>query len=152
MAMIEYAALVLLAVIPSPFSEVAKKELKALAGEWEYVKADAKNETIDIAATKPHFLTIVDGKWEVRAKGEERVRERAVIVALDTSTDPKIMDLRSVPSDPQREWTVIECVYKIDGDTLTIAMYMGRDKKRPVSFDASKETETIVWTLKRVKK
>lgn len=150
--MIQYAAVVLLAIIPSQFSEDARKELKLLAGNWEYVKAEAKNETIDIAATKPHFLTINNGKWEVRAKGEDRVRESAVIVALDASTDPKIMDLRSIPNDPKREGTVIECAYKIDDDTLTIAMYMGRDKKRPASFDASKETETIVWTLKRVKK
>ncbi len=36
--MIEYVALVLLAIIPSSFSEAAKNELKNLEGKWKIVK------------------------------------------------------------------------------------------------------------------
>ena len=150
--MIEYIALVLLAVIPSPFGEDAKKELKLLAGEWEYIKAQAKDEMIDIASTKPHVLTITGTKWEVRPKDSEEVQERAVIVAFDPTAAPKIMDLRTVPRDPAREGTLVECIYRIDGDTLTVAMHIGADKKRPADFDVPKESGNIVWTLKRGKK
>ena len=150
--MIEYAVLVLLTVIPSPFSEAAKKELKTLAGNWEYVKAHAKEGMIDIASMNAHILTIDGAKWEIRPKDSEEVRERAVIIALDPSTDPKILDLKTIPRNPKREGSVVEGIYKIDGDTLVLVTYVGRDKKRPADFDVPKETETFVWTLKRVKK
>lgn len=150
--MIEYAALVLLAVVPSQFSEDVKKELKLLAGHWDYIKGQSKEGTLDIAAEKPHVLTINGAKWEVRPKDGEEVKERAVIVGFDPTTNPKIMDLKTVPRDPNREGALIECIYKIDGDTLTVAMHIGRDKKRPADFDEPKDSEVIVWTLKRVKK
>jgi uncharacterized protein (TIGR03067 family) len=144
-------ALTLLAVV-GPFDQAARKELAALAGDWDYVKAQAKGQAIDIENEKPHFVTVSGTLWEVRAKGAERVRESARIVALDPSTDPKLIDIRSIPGNPQREGTLLEGIYKLDGDTLVIAFYYGRDKKRPADFDEPKDTETIVWTLKRIKK
>src|SRR5437868_3223164 len=108
------AAIALLALVADPFDAAAKKELKALAGEWEYVKAQTKDKALDLASEKPHVATIEGTTWTVRAKGGTEVRERAEIVALDTSTDPKLLDIRSVPRDPKREGVVLEGVYKLD--------------------------------------
>ena len=44
-----------------------------------------------------------------------------------------------------------EAIFKLDGDTLTMAAYLGEGKKRPANFDAPKDAGFAVFTLKRVK-
>ena len=89
-------------------------------------------------------LTIEGTKW---AFGMFQAGE---IVALDPSTNPKLLDLKSIRKGGDD--TVNEAIYKVDGDTLIICIYQGKDKKRPTSFDKPTEGETVLWTLKRPKK
>jgi hypothetical protein len=50
-----------------------------------------------------------------------------------------------------RKGQELELVYKIDGDTLTVAMCLGGGKKRPTSLDPPKEGGIRLTVLKRVK-
>ena len=72
----------------------------------------------------------------------------AALLLLTPAADPKCLDLKIAHGPFQG--TVAEAVYKIDGDTLTIAVCV-TGKQRPSSFDAPKEAGTFLVTLKRIK-
>ena len=75
------------------------------------------------------------------------------IAALDPSTDPKILDLKTLEDMGQlRKDAVLESIYKFDGDTLVIAIYIGEGKKRPDKFESPKDSGVVLVTLKREKR
>jgi uncharacterized protein (TIGR03067 family) len=75
------------------------------------------------------------------------------VAAMDPSTTPKILDLKALLDEgPLTKGSVVEAIYKLDGDDLTIALYIGEGKKRPEKFESEKESMVIVVTLKREKK
>ena len=74
------------------------------------------------------------------------------MMKLDPAVDPKILDIKSlVDKGPITKGTVIEAIYKLDGDTLTLVGYAGEEKKRPANFDPPKDDGVGMWVLKRVK-
>ncbi|HJZ56221.1 MAG TPA: TIGR03067 domain-containing protein [Gemmataceae bacterium] len=130
---------------PKELSEAAKKELKKFEGKWKAEKVTSSEGEI----TPPDgegMLEIKDRKILLDGKSFGEITE------LDPSVDPKCLDFKVlVGKGALSEGTVIETIYKIDGDTLTWAVYLGADKKRPANFDAPKEAGTFVVVLKRVK-
>lgn len=124
--------------------EVARKELKKLEGDWVVLRFETKDTKHEPADGDGLTLTIEGTKWTF---GALQVGE---VVSLDPSTDPKPVDLKSTRKG--REDMINEGVYKVDGDTLTICIYQGKDKKRPTSLDKPTEGDTVLWTLKRAKK
>lgn len=143
--MIASLALCLL-FVAEPFPKGADKELKALEGEWEVIQIESGGNRIEPGADNRIVLTI---KGKKISFGNIQDAE---ITALDPSTNPKLIDFKSQPKNAKREPVSNEAVYKIDGDKLQIATYQGEDKQRPTNFDAPKDTATVLWTLKRVKK
>jgi uncharacterized protein (TIGR03067 family) len=128
-------------------SEAGQKELKKFEGKW-----------------KPEKL-VVDGKEEMPPDGDDKLLEfkgRKMLVgekeffdvaALDPSTDPKILDLKALQDmGPITKDTIYEAIYKIDGDTLMIALHVGEAKKRPEKFESVKDSGVVFITLKREKK
>jgi uncharacterized protein (TIGR03067 family) len=75
--------------------------------------------------------------------------EKAEIVALDPTTDPKCIDLKSL--EKARDGDVYEAIYQMDGDTLIICLYQGKGKQRPTSFENPKDQDTVMVVMKRVK-
>ena len=74
------------------------------------------------------------------------------IAALDPSTDPKCIDLKSAVDQGQiTKGTVFESIYKFDGEDLIIAIYIGGDKKRPAKFESEKDSGVVVVTMKKEK-
>ena len=47
---------------------------------------------------------------------------------------------------------VYESIYKVDGDTLMLAVHIGEGKKRPEKFESPKDSGVVFITLKREKK
>ena len=122
----------------------AKKELKKFEGKWRLVKAAGGGQESELKDKEVYFvfkgaeLTITSGN---------RV-ETCQIAAIDTTTDPKCIDL--VEKRKGRPDRTLEGVYKIDGDTLQLAHELpGGGKSRPTSFEKSVE-RALVYTLKRV--
>jgi uncharacterized protein (TIGR03067 family) len=144
-------AITVIAFLQAPFSEGAKKELKSFSGEWEYVAAQTKDAAIDVTS-QTHIMCIDGADWTVRVKGTETVSQRLRVVALDDSTDPKVFDLVFIPKEADREATVREGIYNLDGDPLVFALYYGAGKRRPSGFGMPQDADTIVWVLKRLKK
>ena len=122
----------------------ARKELKALEGDWVVQRIETKDGKQEPGDGEQISLTIKGAKWTFGTiqSGE--------VVALDPSTSPKLLDFKSVRKG--RPDAVNEAIYKVDGDTLIISIYQGKDKKRPTSLDKPTEGDTVLWTLKRSKK
>ena len=127
-----------------PLDEAARKELKALEGEWVVQRIETKDGKQEPVDDERISLTIKGAKWTFGTVQEGEV------VALDPSTNPKLLDFKSVRKG--REDTVNEAIYKVDGDTLIICIYQGKDKKRPTRLDKPTEANTVLWTLKKSKK
>jgi uncharacterized protein (TIGR03067 family) len=145
------AVVVVLAAAPADppkLSEAALKELKKLEGRWTFEKIAAKGTEREKPLVEGEVIVLEIKDRRLTAAG----REEYEIVALDPAADPKVFDLKTVPGDPKREGVVVEGIYKLDGDTLVLALHLGRDKNRPSGFDPSKDAATMVWTLKREKK
>lgn len=130
------------------FSPEAEKELKRLEGKWMFVKGlskDGESEMKDLGAYAVYEGTLITFYSEKTGK-----KEMLEITAIDPSTDPKCIDL--VEKRKGRPDRTVEGVYKIDGDTMLIAIAVPfGGKVRPVSFEKPKDPRVVVWTLKRVK-
>jgi uncharacterized protein (TIGR03067 family) len=129
--------------------EAAQKELKKIEGKWKAVKVVlGGNEDGD---GKDRFIEFKGRKLIVTDDGKEM--EFFEVAAMDPSTTPKILDLKALLDEgPLTKGSVVEAIYKLDGDDLTIALYIGEGKKRPEKFESEKESMVIVVTLKREKK
>ena len=127
-----------------PLDKAALKELKALEGDWVVVRLEAGGKKHKPGADEKWELTFQGTKWSSSATGEQEE-----VVALNTSSSPRLIDLKSTRRG--RGAIVREGIYKLDGDTLTIALYQGTEKKRPTSFDTPTEAGTVVFVLRRAK-
>ena len=123
----------------------AKKELKKLEGKWEIVKTvDADKESEEKSEI---YLVFKDTEVTMSFKDK---KETIHITAIDATTDPKCIDFVELLRDKSER--TLEGIYKIDGDTLQLALAIPKDgKNRPTGFGKPTDKRTMVWTLKRVK-
>ena len=129
---------------PNPLPERAKKELDQLQGKWVAKEFGRHGKTVDV---KDHelVLEIKGDKWIFTGK------EKGVFVALDPTTDPKCVDLKSV--EEGRKGQVDEGIYRVDGVTLTICLHQGGGKSRSTKIETSPDQpDTILAVFERPKK
>lgn len=127
-------------------SDAAKKELKKLEGGWKATEiiVEGKEET------PPDADTVVTFKGRKFLFGDKELFD---IANLDPSTDPKCLDFKALADMGEiQKGTVYEGIYKLDGDTLKLALYIGEGQKRPAKFEAPKDSKTVVVTFKRENK
>jgi uncharacterized protein (TIGR03067 family) len=135
-----------------------KKELELLQGDWVLVSSEARGKR-HIPASGEASLTIKDDQWIVKFKNGKALAQGESIVQtqdgveitstfkIDSSKDPKTIDLKKRISGEER--TTL-CIYKVDGDILTICKTVD-GKERPKEFKTTKE-EGLLSVYKRVKK
>ena len=134
------------AVEEKELSEDAKKELKKLEGKWTATKviAEGKEET------PPEDRNTVEFKERKFLFGDKELFD---VAALDPSTNPKCLDFKAVIDMGEiQKGTVYEAIYKVDGDTLTLAIYVGGSGNRPSKFESAEGSKTVVVTFERQKK
>jgi uncharacterized protein (TIGR03067 family) len=134
------------AELPKEMPEAARKELQALQGKWRVVKflhsdrettpgTDGDDVIVEFKGSTIDFNKAATG----------------VVVDLDPATDPKCLDFKTpTGSGVFKNGTTYESVYKLDGDTLTWAVYHGREKNRPTDFDKPTDPKVMVVLLTRV--
>jgi uncharacterized protein (TIGR03067 family) len=148
-----FAALVALSlVVPAAdakekeLTEAAKKELKKLEGKWTATEILVNGEE----ATPPEEQKTVEFKGKKFLLGDKELFE---VASLDPSTNPKILDFKAVTDMGEiRKDNTYEAIFKLDGDTLTLALYVGEGQKRPTKFESAKDSGIVVATFKREKK
>jgi uncharacterized protein (TIGR03067 family) len=125
----------------------AEKELKALEGKWKKVKFLHFDFESILEPGDDDVIVEFKGKtidFDKMATGE--------VVEVDPATDPKCLDFKMLKgSSIFKNNSTYESIYKLDGDTLTMAVYWGRGKKRPTTLNKPTEARVIVMVLKRVK-
>ena len=127
--------------------EAAKKELKKFEGKWQMVTFATSQGEEDVK--KLEAFAVFSGA-EMTLSANTGKKESVRVTAIDTTTDPKCIDLVEVRADKSER--TLEGVYKIDGDTLYLAFAIPKDGKiRPTSFDKPTDQRVLVWTFKRVK-
>jgi uncharacterized protein (TIGR03067 family) len=132
---------------PQELPEAAKKELKALDGKWRVVKVVFSDREA-LHEEEDGLIFSFNGRAIDFAKSGS-----GVVVALDPETDPKCLDFKTLKEfGVLRAGSTYESVYKLNGDTLTWAVHVGREKNRPVSLDKPTDPGTLVIVLSRVKK
>ncbi len=126
-------------------SEAGKKELKKLEGKWKAteVLVEGKEET------PPESESIVEFKGRKFLLGGNELFD---VAALDPSTAPKILDFKALRDMGEiKKDTTYEGIYKLDGDTLVVALYIGEGSKRPDKFESAKDSKVVVVTFKKEK-
>jgi uncharacterized protein (TIGR03067 family) len=127
--------------------EAAQKDLKKLEGKWKAVKLVA-NEEEDTPTRDGADIFVTFKAHKVTIEGVNSFQ----ITEIDPTTDPKVIDFKALEDKSGiTKDTVYEAIYKLDGETLTIAVYIGAGNKRPQKFESPKDSSIMVITLKRTK-
>lgn len=131
---------------PKELPEAAQKELKKLQGKWKAVKMITSMGEKEPDTNDAGMILEFKGR-RVSAEG----KEQAEVAAIDPATDPKCIDLSVLMDEGSlKKGTIFEGIYKIDGDTLILAIHASEGKSRPANFDAPKEERSVVIVLKKV--
>ena len=132
-------------------SAEAKKELKKLEGKWTVTKEVTSNGEKENAAIGRGDEVTVEFKGNKVVIAAKEMFEFE-LSTLDPTVDPKILDLKALADKgPITKGTVIEAIFKFDGDNLILVGYAGEGKKRPANFDPPKDEGVGMWVMKRVK-
>jgi uncharacterized protein (TIGR03067 family) len=132
---------ILAPTLADPPKKLPSKELKAIEGKWTVVKfIHSDRETTPDEVTVEFKAGTIN--FAQAAAGE--------VVELEPTTDPKCLDFKiKTGSGALKEGAAYESIYKLDGDTLTWAVYLGKGKNRPAGFE--KHDGVLIMVLKRVK-
>ncbi len=145
-------AMVLLLMVAPPeapkFTEAAQKELKKLEGKWKVVEVSVNGTTSKAEEGDEDFVFTFKGS-RMKAMIGKKLFQEVEVVAIDPKSDPKCIDTGSL--DPKHAGLTQEAIYTIEGDTLRMCSYKGRDKNRPTTFDPPSDSDTQLVILKRVK-
>ena len=128
-------------------SAEGKKDLEKLQGKWKATKV-----VIDGNETEPKM----DGADVIVEFKKEKFlfagNEFFDVAALDPSATPKLLDFKALADMGDiTKGNTYEGIYKLDGDTLELALYIGEGSKRPAKFESEKDSKVIVVTFKREK-
>jgi uncharacterized protein (TIGR03067 family) len=114
---------------------------KALAGGWKLTSINYDGDNRDVPGDDGAFVKFKDGKLLIKDV-------EAFSYKFDATTDPKIIDFTNLTEENKGQ--VLEGIYKVDGDTLTICLWSGMGtKSRPAIFEAKPGTGHVLVVLKR---
>jgi uncharacterized protein (TIGR03067 family) len=141
------AVLFLALTLAAPAKKDSDAKEATIVGEWAGEKAVAGGQEKPVPEGGITFVFTADGKLTVKEGSREK--PDAGSYKLDPKKDPPEIDI--IPPADKKDPPVAG-IYKLDGDTLTLCF--GRDKEggRPTKFESPEGSNTIVMTLKRVKK
>jgi uncharacterized protein (TIGR03067 family) len=138
-------ALVLLVGADKLVGQEAEEELAKLAGTWTLESRSSGGKEFKQAKALQLQVRIEGDKWTVLVKGRPTDTDRIV---LDPTQDPKTID-RIAEKDGRT--TTVRGIYKVEGDTLTVANGAANDKKRPEKFESAEGSSTILSVYTRAK-
>lgn len=137
--------LLLALTIAAPAAKDVKKDPPSIVGTWVMETASIGGRAEKPPGEDTRVTFHKDGKTTA-TNGAGRPDEEGSYT-LDAKASPAQLDL--IPNAKSAEMKV-QGIYKIEGDTLTIAFTM--DMARPATFESPAGSQVILLTLKRVKK
>ena len=141
-------ALLALAAGAAAFAEDddrVKKDMKALAGMWQYVSQTDNGNEADKEKLKAVTVSITaDGKWEAKHEGQTFLEGT---VKIDPSKKPKAADWTITTEGDLKGKTALG-IYDVDSDTFKHCFAL---QKRPEKFESKEGSKVTNAVLKRVK-
>lgn len=133
--------------------KAVKAELEKLRGRWKQVSVEIDGKERAVPAAAEVVVTIDGERWKTVAPRELP----EVTFAIDPTRDPKTFDrIRKGKGDAGKD-VVDRCIYRLDGDTLTICSGYtpGGEKAAYGTAERPKEFKTagggVIFVYKRVK-
>jgi uncharacterized protein (TIGR03067 family) len=121
---------------------------RPLVGEWVAERATVAGAE-QPGNVRVRYVFRADGTWAMY-DDDGRVSARdSQTYTVDAGKRPPAIDLSGSGPKGGRRGTV-EGIYKVDGDTLTLCLAMGK-AGRPTAFESSKEAPTMLIVFKRAK-
>ena len=142
--------IVMALAVGAPAKDPPKKEPPSIVGEWAGEKAVSGGKELPVPDGGVVFTFTADGGVIFKEAGRGREDRAGATYKVDPKKDPAEIDL--IPP-PDKKEPMLQGIYKLDGDTLTLCFGRGRPgAERPKSFESPEGAETVVMTLKRKKK
>ena len=132
----------------------AKKEIKKFEGKWTAAKVIVNGKEEAPENADELIIEFAGNKIIVRVtEGDKDEKLEMEITAVDPSTTPKCIDLKWLSDKGGiAKGTVLEGIYKLDGDTLQLAINPMGGTDRPDKFESPQGSKFVVITFERVKK
>jgi uncharacterized protein (TIGR03067 family) len=133
--------------VGAPAVKDPPKKEATIIGQWVGEKAVAGGMNLPVPDGGIIFTFAPDGLLTVTQGG--RGKPDAGSYTVDPKKNPAEIDL--VPAADKKE-AVLQGIYKLDGDTLTLCFRRGAPgAERPKAFESPAGSDVIVMTLKRKK-
>jgi uncharacterized protein (TIGR03067 family) len=142
-----FIPLVLAFAVSAPLPKSPAKEAPSVVGEWA-VESSVPGDRVKPCPAGVRFTFTTDGR--VLVEGGPRATSQRWRYTTDPKKSPAEFDAAVGDTAVADATQKMVGVYKVDGDTLTIAVSW--DKARATAFDAPAGPLGHVLTLKRVKR
>jgi uncharacterized protein (TIGR03067 family) len=146
-ALLQLAAVGLLAAAGDAREEAAKKDLEAMKGIWTVVSAEKDGKKISEEALQG-FTVTYDGKGKAVAQREGIIFFRGTI-RLDPTKKPKTMDSTQM-LEGDSKGKIYPAIYEINGDTMRVCS-TDPGKARPTEFSSKPGSGYFFRVYKREK-
>ena len=136
------------------FAGEPKTDAERLNGTWVF-DGYQMTRSSGLGQVWTSVVTVADGKFSItKVYGSDKAFTGSFTLdegkkAIDFKVDG--FDLSSVGSPVKLSPCTIPALYKLDGDTLTLALELNTEGKRPAAFKAVNKRD-VVLTLKRATK
>ena len=138
-------ALLILAVPTA--ADDAKKALADLQGKWEFTEVTEGGRKVDAEKLKAFSITFTGDQAEMPFDGRKAISQT---VTLRPAANPREIDLQYPPEIEGGQTR--PGIYKLEGGVLTLAIGVGKDAKRPASFESTgRPNPSVVMVLKKAK-
>jgi uncharacterized protein (TIGR03067 family) len=129
--------------------EAVKKELEKLQGTWTVTNLRYNGK--DFPTEGKNVIKFVFNGDQVTVEGDKSVQKEYAKLAwkLDPNAQPLAVDM-TITSGIQRD-AVIEGIYKVKDDELTVCAKVFGTKERPTQFDSPAGASVVLLVLKRDK-
>lgn len=123
--------------------EKAKKDLAKLQGTWTMAALEVNGKDVPLDKLQGTTLTVKGHDYRVKV----RDKTLSCTIRLDPAKDPRAIDMTfTEKGSPDK---LHKGIYKVDGDTFTIARGLNPEQERPNQFATWPDTNYFVVTWKR---
>ena len=126
-------------------AQTDKEELSKFQGVWSRTFGEIDMVTVPNFVFVDSVMMIRDGRAMITEGGQTFEME---IVRLDTSADPKHIDIKSLDG-PEKD-SISFGIYELEGDTLRICHSLKRQAMRPIKFEIPEGSGLVQSLWKRV--
>jgi uncharacterized protein (TIGR03067 family) len=131
-----------------------KSDLEKLQGRWKVVSLLVRGQEIADFTRLGVVFDFKDEKLSVTGDSPG-FSTQTRLLRLDANTTPKLLDFAETAKAFDEHKEVVECVYTLDGDTLSFCFNLDGEQpakaNRPASVESKADSSAALIKLERVK-